>query len=115
VGEVASLEKEDDRILHFRQGLGEVDLIGIFFGLALLFDHLLSRVGQHGGQILGKDFGVKILIDSQGGLTGPIFDFQARLHDLVVFFNGIITNDKFCLSRMAELQLNWWRRPLRLR
>ena len=29
--------------------------------------------------------------------------------------NGIITNDKFCMSRMAELQLSWWRRPLRLR
>jgi hypothetical protein len=29
--------------------------------------------------------------------------------------NGIITNDKFCLSRQGELQLTWWRRPLRLR
>jgi hypothetical protein len=30
-------------------------------------------------------------------------------------FNGIITNDKFCLSRQGELQLTWWRRPLGLR
>jgi hypothetical protein len=29
--------------------------------------------------------------------------------------NGIITNDKFCLSRRGQLKLNWWRRPLRLR
>jgi len=33
----------------------------------------------------------------------------------VIDFNGLITNDKFCLSRQGELQLTWWRRPLRLR
>jgi hypothetical protein len=30
-------------------------------------------------------------------------------------FNGLITNDKFCLTRYGKLQLSWWRRPLRLR
>ena len=30
-------------------------------------------------------------------------------------FNGTITNDKFCLSRMGRLQLSWWRLPLRAR
>ncbi len=30
-------------------------------------------------------------------------------------FNGTITNDKICLSRMAQLQLSWWRLPLRAR
>jgi len=30
-------------------------------------------------------------------------------------FNGTITNDKFCLSRMGRLQLTWWRLPLRAR
>ena len=30
-------------------------------------------------------------------------------------FNGLITNDKFCLTRRGELELTWWRRPLRLR
>jgi hypothetical protein len=29
--------------------------------------------------------------------------------------NGMITNDKFCCTRWGELQLSWWRRPLRLR
>ena len=29
--------------------------------------------------------------------------------------NGLITNDKFCLTRYGKLQLSWWRRPLRLR
>jgi hypothetical protein len=26
-------------------------------------------------------------------------------------FNGLITNDKFCMSRTARLQLSWWRLP----
>jgi len=30
-------------------------------------------------------------------------------------FNGIITNDKFCLTRWTQLDLSWSRRPLRLR
>lgn len=30
-------------------------------------------------------------------------------------FNGLITNDKFCLSRARRLPLAWSRRPLRLR
>jgi hypothetical protein len=33
----------------------------------------------------------------------------------VTGFDGLITNDKFCFVRTAQLQLNWWRRPLRLR
>jgi hypothetical protein len=34
---------------------------------------------------------------------------------LLAEVNGIITNDKFCLTRWGKLQLSWWRRPLRLR
>jgi len=30
-------------------------------------------------------------------------------------FNGIITNDKFCMSRSVRLKLTWWRRPLHSR
>jgi hypothetical protein len=29
--------------------------------------------------------------------------------------DGLIANDKFCLSRRRQLRLTWWRRPLRLR
>jgi hypothetical protein len=29
--------------------------------------------------------------------------------------NGLITNDKFCMTRTGQLRLNHWRRPLRLR
>ena len=28
-----------------------------------------------------------------------------------VFFNGLITNDKFCMSRTARLKLSHWRLP----
>jgi hypothetical protein len=37
--------------------------------------------------------------------------FQITKH----LFNGLITNDKFCMARTGRLQLNHWRRPLRLR
>jgi hypothetical protein len=30
-------------------------------------------------------------------------------------FNGTITNDKFCMSRMGQLRLSWWRLPLQAR
>jgi hypothetical protein len=36
---------------------------------------------------------------------------EVREHRL----NGLITNDKFCLSRTGRLALTWWRRALRLR
>jgi hypothetical protein len=38
-----------------------------------------------------------------------------RLRRDCLYFNGLITNDKFCLSRSGRLVLNWWRLPLRLR
>ncbi len=28
-----------------------------------------------------------------------------------ILLNGLITNDKFCMSRTAQLQLSWWRLP----
>ena len=31
------------------------------------------------------------------------------------FLDGLITNDKFCLTRRGRLVLTWWRRALRLR
>jgi hypothetical protein len=30
-------------------------------------------------------------------------------------FNGLVTKDKFCLTRTITYPLSWWRRPLRLR
>jgi hypothetical protein len=40
---------------------------------------------------------------------------QALFRDLEGIFNGIISNDKFGLTRRGTLPLSWWRRPLRLR
>jgi hypothetical protein len=39
----------------------------------------------------------------------------ATLQITILFFNGLITNDKFCLTRRHQLHLTWWRRPLRKR
>src|SRR5260370_16448745 len=35
--------------------------------------------------------------------------------ELVILFDGLITNGKFCCVRRLELSLSWWHRPLRLR
>lgn len=63
----------------------------------------------------------------EAGDQGPETQDSFRTHELVLVtaeqvlcvceegLNGLITNDKFCLSRQGELQLTWWRRPLRLR
>ena len=43
--------------------------------------------------------------ESAGGLLGK----------LVILFDGLITNGKFCCVRQLRLSLTWWHRPLRLR
>ncbi len=40
---------------------------------------------------------------------------SAVLSVFEIFFNGLITNDKFCMSRTARLQLSWWRLPRKAR
>jgi hypothetical protein len=45
------------------------------------------------------------------GVQAKTATFQVRKQRL----NGLITNDKFCLTRRGRLALSWWRRPLRLR
>jgi hypothetical protein len=37
------------------------------------------------------------------------------LGELVILFDGLITNGKFCCVRQVRLSLTWWRRPLDLR
>jgi hypothetical protein len=50
------------------------------------------------------------------GLRGTVgVEAQALLHKPEGMLNGMITNDKFCLTRRGALELSWWRRPLRLR
>ena len=34
---------------------------------------------------------------------------------LYACLNGLVTKDKFCLTRYLTYSLSWWRRPLRLR
>jgi site-specific DNA recombinase len=47
--------------------------------------------------------------------TSPTSEHVRFCHLHKDHFNGLITNDKFCLTRRGQLKLTWWRRPLRLR
>jgi hypothetical protein len=40
---------------------------------------------------------------------------QTLFSETEEMFNGLITNDKFCMTRTGRLRLSHWRRPLRLR
>ncbi len=62
-----------------------------------------KRVGQ-GQQAKQFETGFPV-VDAQA-LDGH-FAFQVAERHL----NGLITNDKFCMSRTARLQLSWWRLP----
>ena len=44
-----------------------------------------------------------------------MLDTERPFQLLVPRLNGLITNDKFCMSRAVRLKLTWSRRPLRLR
>ena len=46
------------------------------------------------------------------GLTAQTLVILDLINDQL---NGIITNDKFCMSRTGRLKLSWWRLPLRAR
>ena len=59
--------------------------------------------------------GIEVNRDALLGMTEQVQAVQRAFQEPEDQLNGIITNDKFCMSRTAELQLSWWRRPLRLR
>jgi cytochrome c oxidase subunit 2 len=56
----------------------------------------------------------------RGGMGTGMPEFGSLYTDeelwaMIAYLNGMITNDKFCLTRRGALGLSWWRRPLRLR
>jgi hypothetical protein len=78
------------------------------------FDGVLSRLGetqQHEGDQRHGD------LEAHGVLAGAdeVADVERLLDPAEEQLNGLITNDKFCLSRPGRLSLSWWRYPLRLR
>jgi hypothetical protein len=40
---------------------------------------------------------------------------HAAFHKSMILFNGVVTNDKFCLIRHCQVQLRWSRQPYRSR
>ena len=67
-----------------------------------------KQVGQHRD---ANGFFTAVLVPTDLVLAQA----QTRFEFPVQQLNGMITNDKFCCTRWSQLQLSWWRRPLRLR
>ncbi len=66
--------------------------------------HLQQAHGKRGQQTQQTD-------QALNRLQLPFFNATAAFETLVIVFNGLIINDKFCMSRTAQLQLSWWRLP----
>ena len=58
---------------------------------------------------------IRRIRDPSGGEIHEVFQAPVLFGITEVQLNGMITNDKFCCTRWSQLQLSWWRRPLRLR
>ena len=116
VGCPAILDKEGHRIVPQVSRIGQVldheghrDLGRVHAGPA-------GDLHVQGLKDLSNDHDGPHLLHDDGGLARPEeVQVKVRLDQIEGHFNGIITNDKFCLTRWAELELSWWRRSLRLR
>ncbi len=53
--------------------------------------------------------------DGGGGPLSLGLEPEMRAEFLKGDLNGMIANDKACVTRWSSLRLSWWRRPLRLR
>jgi hypothetical protein len=59
----------------------------------------------------GQQLGIHLAQDAPGLAAAPLVQQGLMLPQLKEQFNGTITNDKFCMSRTARLQLSYWRLP----
>ena len=76
---------------------------------------IVSEPAIEFSQIDGGKAGIEVKSESSR-VTGLTVGEASELFGIAEEkFNGLITNDKFCLTRYGELKLKWWRRPLRLR
>ena len=81
-------------------------------GLGVLKQRL-SASGLH--KRIGREYQGMPVENGFDGLEPIIGQAQPLLEIEIVHFNGLIANDKFCLSRTVQLSLTWSRRPLRCR
>ncbi len=62
-----------------------------------------------------EQFGVHLTQDTRRVGRPPRRDLAVTLPQFEQQFNGLITNDKFCIVRTEHLTLSWARHPLHLR
>ena len=67
------------------------------------------------GDSLAGDLERDRALDGAGGPVAGLPGAEDLLGIFNRYFDGLITNDKFCCVRRLRLSLSWWHRPLRLR
>jgi hypothetical protein len=59
-----------------------------------------------------QQFGIHLTEDPLGVRRPPVINAAVTLPELEQEFNGLITNDKFCMVRTGRVTLSWARSPL---
>src|SRR5262249_47985053 len=67
------------------------------------------------GQVTGEQAGADGDLIGVQAIADQVIEVMTVLELVEDLLNGVITNDKFCLTRQGHLQLTWWRFPLRRR
>jgi hypothetical protein len=67
------------------------------------------------GEVSKFKNGLEALLQGQFETFKRSHAWIERIPQLMLHFDGMISNDKFCCTRWGVLQLSWWRRPNRLR
>ena len=91
------------------QGIGQLS------GIQLCVSHIAESFPQPQSGGVGDQGEGNHLLQVTLLFVHELGQMQQILTIAESFFNGLITNDKFCLTRRGQLKLTWWRRPLRLR
>ena len=112
------IEEQRDRVIDQRRitdGAIDTRFILTMVGGTFLGQFGFRFLTQHALKCGEKDDAIEVLLDTEHAAPTAALNLKDMFEAIVIGFNGMITNDKFCCTRWDILRLSWWRRPKRLR